>query len=332
MYKHVYTEPPSPRQVRADLPETLERVILRCLKKSPDERFSTAAELSLQLQILAQTLRGGALGIQTFVPGASQPTDGSTIDRSGGFRLTFDSDHQILIPGQPGVVTATLTSKDDAQLEIKLALEDVPPTWLSAPLLNVLLEPGAQQSVALPVLVPRTPDFRAGDYRVTLKASDQKSPGHDQSASAVWSVAQFDEVEFELIPSQSSGWTGARFNISLSNRGNSATRVELNSTVSEPSFSTETKRPIVDLDPGESIRTKVRVRVGACWIGGRSGAVTVEARLTGAQALSDVFTFTQRPLLPFLVPVVALFLIGGFLGGLFLLGRGGSATDSTPTA
>jgi len=45
VYKHVYTAPPSPRQVRPDLPAALEAIILRCLEKQPAARYATATDL-----------------------------------------------------------------------------------------------------------------------------------------------------------------------------------------------------------------------------------------------------------------------------------------------
>lgn len=45
VYKHVYTAPPSPRQVRPDLPQALEEIILRCLEKQPAARYATATDL-----------------------------------------------------------------------------------------------------------------------------------------------------------------------------------------------------------------------------------------------------------------------------------------------
>jgi serine/threonine-protein kinase len=49
MEAHVRTPAPSPRSIRADIPEDLERVVLRCLEKSPSARFRDADRLSIAL-------------------------------------------------------------------------------------------------------------------------------------------------------------------------------------------------------------------------------------------------------------------------------------------
>jgi serine/threonine protein kinase len=51
-YKHVFVPPTPPRQVRADLPEPLEAVVLRCLAKRPEDRFGSAAEVAASLRAL----------------------------------------------------------------------------------------------------------------------------------------------------------------------------------------------------------------------------------------------------------------------------------------
>lgn len=47
--KHLDEEPVPPRRRRADIPEDLERICLRCLHKSPSERFADAGELAAEL-------------------------------------------------------------------------------------------------------------------------------------------------------------------------------------------------------------------------------------------------------------------------------------------
>ena len=49
---HVNVPPRPPREMKADLPPEVEAVILRCLAKKPEDRFATAAELSVALRKL----------------------------------------------------------------------------------------------------------------------------------------------------------------------------------------------------------------------------------------------------------------------------------------
>jgi tetratricopeptide (TPR) repeat protein len=44
-YHHVHTAPPDPREVNAQVPEFLAEIILRCLQKRPEDRFSSADEI-----------------------------------------------------------------------------------------------------------------------------------------------------------------------------------------------------------------------------------------------------------------------------------------------
>ena len=332
VYKHVYTEPPPPSQVKPNLPPQLEQVILKCLKKPPDERYSTAEELSLQLQIIVQSLRGGSQSTQTVIPGATIQTHSVQPSLPGGFSVVFDQDRATLVPGQPSVVMARVISQDSSPIDVDLTLEDISPKWLSSPLASVSLAPGTQQSVTLPILIPRTPDFPAGDYRATLKGRLRSAPNTVQSAVSIWSVAPFEELTFGLLPVKAGGWTGANFTVALRNLGNTATRVELASSISEPSFSLEMKNPTVDLDPGEAQRTQVRVRAGSRWTGGRSGALTVEARASGAMPRSAIANFTQRALLPLVAPIAVLALLAIAAGAFVLLNQGGSAKGGTPTS
>ena len=46
----MHEEPPKPRDFAADLPMTLERIILRCLKKNADARYCSATELAQDLK------------------------------------------------------------------------------------------------------------------------------------------------------------------------------------------------------------------------------------------------------------------------------------------
>jgi tetratricopeptide (TPR) repeat protein len=49
-YHHVHTPPPDPRELVPDLPPVLVKIIARCMRKDPDERFQSARELLAELR------------------------------------------------------------------------------------------------------------------------------------------------------------------------------------------------------------------------------------------------------------------------------------------
>ncbi|HYH86004.1 MAG TPA: bifunctional serine/threonine-protein kinase/formylglycine-generating enzyme family protein [Pyrinomonadaceae bacterium] len=73
MRAQVESLPPPPRSFAPHIPDEVERVILRALAKSPDERFQTAGEFrSVLLTSVKQAFTGGAL---PFAPSATPYTD-----------------------------------------------------------------------------------------------------------------------------------------------------------------------------------------------------------------------------------------------------------------
>jgi serine/threonine protein kinase len=68
LLKHVNAPLPPPRQVMPDLPEGVERVILKAMAKSPDDRFQTAEEM-------AEALQKAVAGMPTGIPLPRPPAE-----------------------------------------------------------------------------------------------------------------------------------------------------------------------------------------------------------------------------------------------------------------
>ena len=49
-YHHLHTPPPSPQEFNSELPESLVRIIDRCLRKDPSERYQSAREILAELK------------------------------------------------------------------------------------------------------------------------------------------------------------------------------------------------------------------------------------------------------------------------------------------
>ena len=79
-YKHVNTPPPHPRLLNAQVPEKLNRLILRCLEKNPAKRYATADELHTELTLIEKSFPAA----ERLVPAVRSPT---TQKLPGGFRL-----------------------------------------------------------------------------------------------------------------------------------------------------------------------------------------------------------------------------------------------------
>jgi serine/threonine protein kinase len=58
-YHHVHTAPPEPRSINAEVPEELERVLLRCLAKAPEERYQSAKDLLEEVNTLSAAVAAG---------------------------------------------------------------------------------------------------------------------------------------------------------------------------------------------------------------------------------------------------------------------------------
>jgi serine/threonine-protein kinase len=56
VYQIMHVEPPAVRAALPDLPEALEEIVARALKKNPDERYSRASEMSSDLQMVKMML------------------------------------------------------------------------------------------------------------------------------------------------------------------------------------------------------------------------------------------------------------------------------------
>ena len=78
--KHTSAPPPPPRSVVRDLPDELDRIILRCLAKNPAERWGSASELMRALDAVLPTLKASPV-VRMKEPGAAGPM---VVMREGG--------------------------------------------------------------------------------------------------------------------------------------------------------------------------------------------------------------------------------------------------------
>jgi serine/threonine protein kinase len=61
-------DPPEPSRSVADLPPSLDRIVLHCLEKSPEERFQSARDVAFDLETLSTAPSGAAAAIDHRKP------------------------------------------------------------------------------------------------------------------------------------------------------------------------------------------------------------------------------------------------------------------------
>lgn len=175
VYKHVYTDPPPPRSVKADLPEALETIILRCLRKAPAERYLTTQGLIDDLEQL----------VPRIAPVAPAPPPAGVVtiqQRAATLGLKVAEPRYTIMPGVPAMITVTLTNRGAVETAVDFAVDGVPADWLQLPQQAVRVAPESTATQVIGVAIPTQPVPRAGEFLVTIAARGTHDPAERQTA------------------------------------------------------------------------------------------------------------------------------------------------------
>ncbi len=113
LYKHVNVTPPSPREVRPDLPPVLETIIMRCLAKKAEERYATGTELATALQgVLGNT------GESTMTSTQRQSVTRTTFEAPGSASTAPAPPKLSTMPGYSDVPRVRAVDKDGRTLQV----------------------------------------------------------------------------------------------------------------------------------------------------------------------------------------------------------------------
>jgi hypothetical protein len=146
---------------------------------------------------------------------------------SNRYAVELEQDVTTLTPGMPAVLRMTLHNYSDSVDHLRVDVQGVPETWIQGPTPEPQLLPNGRAPVALNINVPRTPESRAGPYRVTIYARSRSRPNEAGAAQATWNVQAFTEHRLELKPRRAAGWRKAHYNLTLTNAGNVPMRYTL---------------------------------------------------------------------------------------------------------
>lgn len=162
MLQHVQSPPPSPRSINPDIPEALERVLLKALEKAPDRRFSTAETFSVALSSTLQDIALAGSNAQNAGQNSNirRTASASAAHKPRVLRLVIADDHQVLrsalanyLAGHDDFIIVGEASDGAEAVEMAVDLQpDVLLLDLNMPTLDGL--------AALPLIRSRAPDVK----------------------------------------------------------------------------------------------------------------------------------------------------------------------------
>jgi eukaryotic-like serine/threonine-protein kinase len=297
----------------------------------------------------SQPLRLGSslwLALEPALALSPPATDGPRSSRSNKIGVALDSKTMVLTPGQPAKCKVALVNLEEIVDHISVAVAGVPEEWVEGTGKEVQLNPGAQTTVLLTILVPQEHTSRAGDYDVTIRVRSRENPGDSGSAEATWTVLPFAAMSVGISPVKASGRKEASYQVNLHNEGNAAGEFELSGFDEEGElaflFAANTLNPQATLsqrlEAGGVSSTTLKVQKARRWIGAaqpyRFNVRARERKVKDPQQATA--KFIHRALLPtWVLAALPLLLIGlGFVAYLALQPQpvdSGQFPQPTPT-
>jgi hypothetical protein len=209
-----------------------------------------------------------------------------------------------LTPGQPATLRLTLANLGPAVDHLSVHVSGIPDGWISGDV-TAQLDPGAQAPVTLRVLAPRSPETRAGDYPVTLRARSRQRPSESALAQMRWTVLPFSAFELELAPTRVRAHGPAVYQLTLHNTGNANPRLQLDAEDNMAALHFSFGERQMKLEAGQRATTRLTVTCRQRVFGPdelHSFTVRVIAPETIGDPITVVGQYIHRTLLPSWVP------------------------------
>ncbi|MFI9250043.1 hydrolytic protein [Streptomyces sp. NPDC053069] len=201
-------------------------------------------------------------------------------------------------PGAPGLdipaVTVTpggtastrLTVRNDSDIVEAYTLEVVGDckAWATVEPERVSLYPGTSETVTIRLDPPRSPEVRAGDLPLGVRVLPAEHPEAVTVPETTVHIEEFHELRAQVLPRRRRGWLRGRYRLAVRNEGNSPARVVFTPEQPGEELRFGFTPGELNLEPGESAETRLRVRTGKpVWFGKPAvWPFTVRASDTGA--------------------------------------------------
>ena len=146
------------------------------------------------------------------VPSAAIRTDSGVIDPSliqvspgaGRVGVFMEMPQLSVVPGNRATTSVIILNRGLVDDHFKVSVVGVPTDWvsLSLPVPTVQLSPGEQQEVKLTIQPPRSPQSRAGRYRLTIQVASRDAPDELAEVKVTLTVIAYSQFSSDLRPQQ----------------------------------------------------------------------------------------------------------------------------------
>jgi beta-lactam-binding protein with PASTA domain len=224
---------------------------------------------------------------------------------------------QISVSVQPGAratVLGLIRNQSDVVDNFDLAIRGLPDGWWTiAPATAYLVPYGSggtyEQEVQIHLHPPRTPQAQARPWSFEVVAVSRAFGGEVAAAAASVTIDPYTELGTELRPERASGRLKARYVLTVYNKANARTEVDLAAEDTDGDCVFRFAEPRIALEPGNGMECPFTVfPPKQKWIG---RAVDRQFQLTATPVGTDgpvpprMATFRQRPWLPWWMSFVA---------------------------
>ena len=204
----------------------------------------------------------------------------------------------------------------------RLRVEGLPESWWTIVPDTVYLVPYGtggtyEQEVEVVLHPPRSPEAEARPWNLQLVAHSTAQNAEARSAFATMTILPYLQVETELRPERRGGRRKAKFDLTVANKANARTGVNLVARDDEGLCKFEFGEPELAVDPGQTTTTPLVVRPPRpMWIGrpaDRRFQVTAQPLGSDQPVIPRMAAYRQKPWLPWWLAVVVPVIVAAIL-------------------
>jgi serine/threonine protein kinase/Tol biopolymer transport system component len=318
VYKHVHSQPPSPLEIRPDLPPQLSAIILRCLAKDPGARYATAGDL--------------AAALRAFVPAspaAVTPSSVATVASERPLRVALDREHISIAPGEPATLTITLANPGTHPVQVSVAIDGIPREWISRPPSNVQIAPGAELTGPVRIRLPHDLPPGVELYPIVVRATVRDDPTLRAQAIAQIAVRGVPASHLTLTPAIAQGSRSVSYQVAVHNNGTAPDVVTPLITPDHSDLHVVWEPRSLTVDSGQVATTRLTLGASPRWFARDNRIYGFELSAGEGRGVPPLRgQFVQVPAAPFwLLPIFGVLLALVIAGGAYAMLGGGDDED-----